>query len=456
MNRRNMLALLPAAVTGAAGSVVPASAAENPQTPDADNTSPRCLQYPRVIADLLHAVKITQSENLLEASYAAARTVLNKRTVWCHWNMGHTYRSDIFPERDGQPDIYAEGYDPEKSRDGDMLLLSFPFRGLDDLRDKKIFVVGGPSVWGGDNQGAELIKREFQEMRFRPYSNIWIETNMTSIGPRVYLPGMTGPIGPVTGPVYMTLFWMMAADTCRILTIEGHPPRVKGDEPTPSGASVNWASLDRPLMTTFYTEIVRQLNLVGSELGNIRKVAGMAADAVLAGKNLYFYSRYQYAFASEAWGRRGGLRLAKGIWDGHIDGEKGDCVIMGVYRPDDPVDLANLREFRKRGMHVASVGAVAKGTVIPEGPAVHKESDAHAGHFIDAYGFFAIPGVERRVCPTSGIMNCTMLWAICIEIAEEIMRRTGGNTPVINVNGALEMSGEHYPYLNNMLNSRGY
>ena len=454
-----MIRLIPLTVAGM-GNLVKTAAALDYQTgcKQSEENGPLCLRYPAVIKDLLGKVRATQSEKLLEASYSIARTVLKKHTVWCHWNMGHTYRSDIFPERNGMPLFITQGYDPKKAVDGDLLLLSFPMNIeiLKTLDKKDLFVIGGTDPWGGDPMNTELIKKDIREMRFRPYSDIWIETNMTAIGPRIYITGMTPPIGPVTGPVYMTLFWMMMADTCRVLSIEGKPFMIAGDEPKLSGDKTEWAGLADPLMDDFFDEIMRELELIGSELGDLRKMASIAVDTILNGGTLYFYSRYPYSLADEACGRRGGLQLAQGFGDGNVKGTSKDCVIMGTYKPDDEADLRNLDEFKKRGMRIASIGPVTRNFMIPEGRAVFKETEVHVGRFVETYGQFAIPGYEKKVCPTSGILNCTMLWCLCIEIVTQVIARTNGNVPALGLSGALEMSRIHSPHLQNLLKSRGY
>ena len=459
MKRRDTFRLIPITAAGMFSIVRSAKAMEHERyTKQPGDLEPLCLKYPVVIRDLLQDIRATQSEKILEASYAISRTLRKGKTVWCFWNMGHTYRSDIFPERNGMPLFITEGYDPKKSMDGDLLLLSFPMdiAMLRDLDKKDLFVIGGTDPWGGDPKNAELIKKDIQEMRFRPYSDIWIETNMTAIGPRIYIPGITSPIGPVTGPVYMTLFWMMMADTCRIMSLEGIPISIAGDEPKLSGKDVQWAGMANPLMNDLFDEIMRELELIGSELGDIRKIASMAVDTVLGGGNVYFYSRYIYSFASEAWGRRGGLSFAKGIADGTKEGTKKDCVIMGVYKPDDEVDLKNLDEFKKRGMRIASIGPITRDFKVPKGRAIFKETEAHVGRFVETYGTFAIPGFDKKVCPTSGILNCAILWVACIEIATQIIERTNGNVPSIGMSGALEMSRVHYPHTQNLVNTRGY
>ena len=459
MKRRDTFSLIPLTLAGVMGSVQQAVSIERPKIPDLHEPRiPLAMQYPKIVTELLKQVRMHQSENILEASYAIARAVHKKRTCWCYWNMGHRYDGDIFPDRNGEPEILVSGYDPQKAKDGDLLLLSFPVRQevFDDLDKKDIFVIAGPSVWGGDPQNAHLITKEIQEMRFRPYADIWIETNMTSIGPRIKLPGMPSPIGPVTGPVYMTLLWMMLADTCRILALEGKSLKVKGDEPKLTGDRINRVNLADPLMDNFFEEVLREMELIGAELGSLRKIAKMAVDTLLEGGMVYWYSRNHQSFASEASGRRGGFRFSRGISDGNIQGTPKDCVIMGTTKPDDEADLKNLDEFKKRGMRIASVGPITRDFKIPEGRTVHKETEAHIGRMCDTYGLYAVPGFDKKVCPTSGILNTTMLWSISIEIAEQIIERTDGNVPLVNFNGALKWGRDFGNRTRAMQEDRGY
>ena len=65
-------------------------------------------------------------------------------------------------------------------------------------------------------------------------------------------------------------------------------------------------------MNDYYGQVMRQLEMVGMELGDIRKMAGIVVDTLLAGGNVYFYSRYPESLAYEATGRRGGFAFLKG------------------------------------------------------------------------------------------------------------------------------------------------
>ena len=111
---------------------------------------------------------------------------------------------------------------------------------------------------------------------------------------------------------------------------------------------------------------------------------------------------------------------------------------MGITQPDDPVDLTVLRSLRKTGVKkIATIGARTKNFRIPSGDTVSESADIHLGNMCDTYGLFAIPGLKRRVGPTSGLLINQMFYAVQMQIAEKIIERTG-NTPRIDANVAME------------------
>ena len=417
---------------------------------------PLALVYPRRIRELLSRVRERQSENILEAAHAIARTVARGNTCWSIWDQGHTFTSDMFPGRNGFPELVTPGYDPKKSRKGDLFLAGFPFppNHLEDAASKGVIIVGSPTPWSGDPRGNELATPSAAKLKIRPYADIWIETDIDIIGAQVKIPGTQAPLGPESGPLMGTIFWMMLADACRVLARDGRSVPVRGDEPKLPD-SAQRANLNVPLMDDYFDTVMRQIEMIGMELGDVRKMAGMAVDTLLAGGTVYFYSRYPESLASEAVGRRGGFAFARGLSDGKITGTSKDCVIMGTYSPDDEADIRNLDRFRSIGMRVASIGPLTRDAKIPEGRTVARETEVHIGRMTDTYGLFALPGFERKVCPTSGVTVTAILWTVSAEIAAQIIDRTG-NTPAIYFNGALSWDAWWDEQVLAMCATRGY
>jgi hypothetical protein len=378
-------------------------------------------------------------------------------TCWSHWDFGHSARGDLFPGRPGAPEFIVPGYTPAQSRDGDLVLVSYGIPGglLNDSAKKDLFIIGAPPAWSGEPRNAGRATLSAQKILLRPYTDLWIETNVDIIGAQVNIPGSAAPLGPESGPLSGTIFWMMIADACRILAREGKPVKVTGGEPSPD-AKAPRVSLDAPLMDDYFDEVMRELDMIGMERGDIGRMADMAVDTLLGGGKVYFYSRYREALAGEAKSRRGGFVFAESLWDGNITGTAKDCVIMGIYQPDDEADLRNLNQFRKLGMRVGSIGPATREGGIPAGRTVPKETDIHIGRMMDTGGLFLFPGFDRKVCPTSGVLVTALLWSISTEIAFRIIERTGGDVPGIFFTGAVPWDRRWSAQLRAAFQTRGY
>ncbi|MFC1650818.1 hypothetical protein ACFL2X_04545 [Candidatus Latescibacterota bacterium] len=477
MKRRDSLRLIPLSLTGLAGLAGVESFIKTPTDVYAGNiyannpkggkhspVKPLGIQYTDKVRKMLGWIRSTQTGNLLEASYAIARTVKNGGKCWCAWDMGHNTAYDMFPDRNGNPGIFTIGYDPSQSKKGDLFLASIWGGPHEDLVKKDIFVVGGPAPWGMDAKRSDLIVRDSAKVRMRPYSHIWIETNVSTLGAIMDVPGSPAPTGPVSGILGMVTFWMMHADACRILSRDGVKMKVAGDEPVLSGSNIEWADLNAPLMDDYFDALMNQIEMIGSEYGNIRKIAEMAVDSVLAGGKVYCYSRSRNSLSAEGQTRRGGLAMTRGIHfdngelTGHgteFKGNKNDLVIMGLFKPDDEYDLRALDIFRKNNMKVVSMGTMTRNIRVPEGRTVPKETDIHVGRMCDTYGRFAIPGFDQKVCPTSGAILNQIFWATCMEMVDTMIRRTG-NTPGIFFSAAIKGGTEHMHRVNEIYNERGY
>ena len=73
----------------------------------------------------------------------------------------------------------------------------------------------------------------------------------------------------------------------------------------------------------------------------------------------------------------------------------------------------------------------------------------------NTYGLFAIPGVERKVCPTSGLLVNQMHYAVQMQVAEKLIERTGNN-PRIDANAAMNGGIEKRLLDFEIIRNRGY
>ena len=450
MNRRDTFKNIPLAASLIFARSIQAESEEK-------DPKPLCLQYLERVRETLEKIRTTESDNLLEASYHIARTFRNGGTCYNRWDMGHSTVFDTFLDRPGNPKIFENRYKEEELKKGDLVLMSMVGAPLKrDLRKEGVFVTGAPAPWSAETPNAHLLNARNRTFKYRHVCELWINTYITTRGAIMWLPGESVPMGPVSGVLGMMTYWMMNADAVRILARDGVNVNVNGDEPELDEKAKNdyldlsiFESLNRPLGSKYFAVAMRQLKAIEAELGEINTVADMAVDTILSGGRLCNYSRYRGSLCHESEYRRGGLLLNKGIYAGEngpegnenfpgIKMKSGDMVIMGITRPDDPVDMKMLRSFRKSGVKkIVSIGAGTRNRRKPSGDTVSGSTDIHLGNMCDTYGIFAIPGVKRKVCPTSGLLINQMFYAVQMQIAEKIIERTG-NTPRIDANVAME------------------
>jgi uncharacterized phosphosugar-binding protein len=470
MKRRNVLQAIPLTVAGMCSIAKSAHAVTPLEEPVLDGkTGALAQEYRTKVDGRLRWIRENQSESLMEAAYMIARTIENGGTCYqVAWDAGHS-ESDSWEDRNGEPEIFTRSFNADRVKMGDLILCSAQVGDAAPLKEKGAYIIGCPSSWSGDARYAELVRPEIQAIQLKPYADLWIENNATTLGGVVYVKGMPAPIGPVSGCVGKMTIWMMLADACRILARRGISVPVKGDEPKLSSKTVDyrnfsgWSDLNEPLMDDYFNEVMTQLDFIAAEAGTIKKIASLCVDAVLHGGKIYGFSLAE-SVAGEASTRRSGLSITRGVSWGAINsadkrknfaGTSNDIVIMGITKPDDKRDLAALDLFKSRGMNIVSIGAMTRGHMKPNGRKVYDETLVHAGKMCDTYGLFALPGFERRICPTSGVLLDQLYWTTMMEVVEEYMSRTG-DVPGVYLSGALKGGMEHLYRMNELYSGNEY
>lgn len=443
-------------------SVLGAGLAAAPGTATAGDRKPRplCIEYINGIRKGIETIRDTQMDRLQKASEAIARTRKTGGTCFYQWETDHTIEGDMFPGRHGDTDLFVMGYtmgNPAvQPKPGDLLLVNVIRAPLEDPRAKGIFVIGGPNPWCADTVQYDELTDANKKLKVKEYSDIWIDLPYTRYGSLIPLPEEEVPLGPTPGAYGMATCWAMVADALRLLARDGVRVAVRGDEP-PLGEKAPYVRLDRPLAGQYFEEVLAKTSLIPDELGAIRRIASEAVDRILAGGKLYVYSHYREALSAEANQRRGGLALLNATWaeDKAFAGTDRDFIIMGITQPDDPVDLAMLDRCRAAGMRTAAIGPGVRDGREPSGRTLPREADHRLISWCETYGLFAIPGLERKVCPVSGLLLNVAFWTVAVSIAEEIMARTG-QSPVVLSTGAVAGGADQRAWANELVKKRGY
>ena len=462
MRRRSFIKTVPLSLAGLAAL---------PELSFSSQACPLGLQYMKLIRERLEKIRATQSDEMLEASYHMANAIKSGKKACFLWDIGHSTNYDLWPGRPGFPDFLIKGI-PGNPGKGDVILANCWDDNLKSYHDKGAFLIGGGRPWGGDNIGCELLKPEVQAMKIKPFADMWIELYHTSYGAVLTIPGETAPMGPASGAVGMMTLWMMISDIARLLVADGKKFDVMGDEPElkKDAPTVN---LNSPLANAYYETAMKQFDAIEKQFDTVEKIARMAVHATLTGGRVYVYSLDKENLCAEGTVRRGGLGLTFGVYgtadkmtlmddplqrgdrDPKFTPTDKDVVIMGIGMPDSPDDLAVLDMLKKTGAGVCAIGPCTRNGEIPNGRTIPKEVDIYIGDMMDTYGIFALPGIKKKISPTSGLMNTQIFWTVCAQIADQIYQRTG-NAPGVFLSGALKGGMEKLNEVKRVYKERGY
>ena len=136
MKRREVLPLIPLTLAGMTTHVMNALSQSAPPEDyvvkySFSSPEPLSIMYTEKVREMLTWIRNTQSNNMLETAHMIARTKMKGGTCWCMWDMGHGHNIDIrSPERNGLPEIFTDGYDPQKAKDGDLFLANINLRDI--------------------------------------------------------------------------------------------------------------------------------------------------------------------------------------------------------------------------------------------------------------------------------------------------------------------------------------
>jgi len=462
MTRREMLKAMPCSV---------AAFAAMQKNAGGNSDKPLGLEYLSKIRERFEKIKHSQSEELLEASYRIADTIMNGNSCYMDWVMGHRNDYDIFSGRTANPDIMNFGI-PKRVDKGDLILTDCFRPDLEKMHRDGAFLISGPRTWSGNCIGAENLLPDVQKLLLKPFADLWIENYATAYGAILHLPGEIAPIGAVAGAVGMVTYWMMVSDAARILTANNVKFNVDGDG-TGMGVGDVAVDLNRPLGDVYYQTMMEQHAAIDDEFDKIDRSARIAAKAALNKGRVYIYSRHVNSLCAEGTVRRGGLGLIFGVY-GPPDDLKlmddplqlgaadlsfrptdKDIVVMGITSPNDPEDIAALDIFKKAGMPTMAIGPSETNGVVPSGRTVAAEVDIHMGSMSDSNGLFALPGVDKKISPTSGFINNQIFWSLNCQIADVIIEKTG-HAPGIFLSGAFKGGMERLYEVKRLFNERGY
>ena len=179
-----------------------------------------------------------------------------------------------------------------------------------------------------------------------------------------------------------------------------------------------------------YIDIVRKrFDLLHKQEDRLRAAASLIVKRVLEGGALWVYDREE-ALLWEANVKAAGLFVTNNQYTPESRLAPGDILLMGAVEPDLPENTALAEKVRREGGKIIAITSASLKGRKPRGKLLAEVSDiAFDNHSPEILGVLSEGNSGRSFCPTTGVMNDCMFWALCAAIVDEFVDR--GKSPTV-------------------------
>lgn len=198
---------------------------------------PTGLRYRDGIIDRIELVRKANAALLDTIADIGAQAYESKHKLFAYMHAGHTHNADNFEGRHALPRLFApilQANDFESIRAGDLLVCSSGDNPAmpDVILQKKATLVTWTFPYGGDAHGLERMDPErakgLYAARLGQYTDHVIDTFQITDDGTLQIPGIRAMFGAQSGPLVMSMFWMIALRIVERLAAKGIKVPVNG------------------------------------------------------------------------------------------------------------------------------------------------------------------------------------------------------------------------------------
>jgi len=206
---------------------------------------------------------------------------------------------------------------------------------------------------------------------------------------------------PGGGLAQAAVYWMAAAEYAGVKTAKGKP------------AGNGRASY-------YISKCIERTAMVGKDRPKFESVANDLADLIVKGAKWWVFGANK-ALVSDACGVANGPMVTRQYSADSV--KKGDIVLIGAYSSNHPDEIAVARESRNKGAYVIAITPFSNDGDA-SGTRLYKEVDAAFNSYSpESWGVVPVKGIDRKVCPTTGVIGDLILWLIVAEWTDVMARR---------------------------------
>jgi uncharacterized phosphosugar-binding protein len=182
---------------------------------------------------------------------------------------------------------------------------------------------------------------------------------------------------------------------------------------------------------TYIETIRKRFESARSQKDRFRAAASLVVGSVLDGGTLWIYDREE-ALMWEANIKAAGLFITNSQYTPETRLTPKDVLLIGAVEPDSPDDLAVADRAHGEGAKVIALAATSLAGREPRGSLLADAADITLdidNRSPEIFGIVPAGKKGRRCCPTTGVMNDCLFWALCAAIVDEFFAR--GKVPTV-------------------------
>jgi len=369
-------------------------------------------QYHDGVMGILTGLRDTQVELIEREMRTAYERGKKGGTTYSQITSGHFPTAETALDRIGQPGVFAflprnakkEEYDRLGPNDT-IITNTINLNNIEamkrGIRVVAVTVNYYPFSKTPPGEGYQ-IEYEGKILKIEDTADVTIDSQMPWHNGLVHTPlNPQFPIIPSSGIAQAAVYWMAAAE---LAGLEAGKGRKDGRR---------WAR-------DYVQACIERAVMVGKDRPKFAAVGKKLADLVLDGARWHVFSA-DHALVYDAVGVANGPMITRPYKSGSV--KRGDIVLIGAYTSNNPEEMAVARESRGKGAYVVAITPFSTDGD-SSGPRLYKEADvAFDSHSPESWGVVPIEGLERKVCPTTGVIGDLILWLIVAEWADSMAKR---------------------------------
>jgi uncharacterized phosphosugar-binding protein len=369
-------------------------------------------EYYQGAMKIFTGLRDTQVEAIEREMRTAYERIQKGGTIYSQITAGHFPTDETALSRTGQPGVFAflireaKDNDYAKLKPEDMIITNVINLGNLAAMKRGIRVVGltvnyYPFAKTPPGEGYQ-IEYEGKILKMEDACSVMLDSQTA------WDNGLLHPkqhpefaVMPGSGIAQATVYWMMAAELAGL--------KAGGGSKSSSGCARKYVDI-----------CIERAKRVGKDRQKFVDSGRVLGDLIIKGGKWYVTGNR--ALVSDALHVATGPMVTRTYSANAV--KKGDIVLIGSFSSNNPDEIKVANECHAKGAYVVTISPFSLESD-SSGPRLNKEADlAFDTYSPESWGVVAIKGLDRKICPTTGVMADLEMWLL-MSSWTDVMAATG-------------------------------